>query len=63
MRDSADADMQQVNGLYQVLVQNSADPQAAPEAVPVEVGLSNGTYTQIVRGLNEGDRVVIRCQY
>jgi HlyD family secretion protein len=51
--------LQQVNGLYQVLVQNSADPQAAPEAVPVEVGLSNGTYTQIVRGLNEGDRVVI----
>lgn len=26
---------------------------------PVEVGVSNGTYTQVVRGLNEGDRVVV----
>ncbi|HNS52832.1 MAG TPA: efflux RND transporter periplasmic adaptor subunit [Anaerolineae bacterium] len=26
---------------------------------PVETGVNNGTYTQIVRGLNEGDRVVV----
>jgi multidrug efflux pump subunit AcrA (membrane-fusion protein) len=28
--------------------------------VPVEVGLSNGTYTEIVRGLNPGDQVVVQ---
>jgi HlyD family secretion protein len=26
---------------------------------PVQLGLSNGTYTQVVRGLNEGDKVVV----
>jgi len=26
---------------------------------PVEVGVSNGTYTQVMRGLNEGDQVVV----
>jgi hypothetical protein len=27
--------------------------------VPVEVGLSDGSYTQITRGLNDGDKVVV----
>ena len=35
------------------------DPAGQPEAVPVEVGLSDGSYTQIVRGLNDGDKVVV----
>ncbi|MCX6032806.1 MAG: efflux RND transporter periplasmic adaptor subunit [Chloroflexi bacterium] len=45
---------------YQVLVPNATDPQGAPTAVPVEVGLSDGVNTQIVRGLNLGDKVVTR---
>jgi hypothetical protein len=40
----------------------SNDLEAEPEAVPVEVGLSNGTYTEIVRGLNAGDQVVMQLQ-
>ena len=51
--------LQKANGMYQVLVPNTADPEGQPEAVPVEVGLSDGTYTQIVRGLNDGDKVVV----
>jgi multidrug efflux pump subunit AcrA (membrane-fusion protein) len=52
--------LQKANGMYQVLVPNTADPAGQPEAVPVEVGLSDGTYTQIVRGLNEGDDVLVQ---
>ncbi len=48
------------NGLYQVLVPNTTDPNGDPVAVPVEVGLSDGTYTQITRGLNPGDQVVVQ---
>ncbi len=44
-------------GLATVLVQD--DPDAPPAATNVEVGLSDGVYTEIVRGLNEGDRVVM----
>ena len=51
--------LQKANGMYQVLVPNTADPAGQPEAVPVEVGLSDGSYTQIVRGLNEGDKVLV----
>jgi len=47
-----------VNGMYQVLVANPADPDGQPVATPVEVGLSNGTYTQIVKGLVAGDQIV-----
>ncbi|MGB8646169.1 MAG: hypothetical protein WCF84_13095, partial [Anaerolineae bacterium] len=36
--------------------------QGSPVAVPVEVGLSDGTYTQIVKGLNVGDQVVVQMQ-
>jgi HlyD family secretion protein len=53
--------VQNIGGFYQVLVPAN-DPDSEPQAVPVEVGLSNGTYTQILRGLNEGDRVVMQLQ-
>jgi HlyD family secretion protein len=47
-------------GGYQVLVPNTADPAAGePEAVPVQVGLSDGTYTQVLKGLNVGDQVLV----
>jgi HlyD family secretion protein len=51
--------LSKANGLYQVLVPNTADPNGDPTPVPVEVGLSDGTYTQITKGLNPGDQVVI----
>jgi multidrug efflux pump subunit AcrA (membrane-fusion protein) len=47
-------------GLAQVLVTASSEPEPEPVAVPVEIGLSDGVYTQIVRGLNEGDQVVVQ---
>jgi len=52
--------LQSANGAYQVLVADPANPTAAPQSVPVETGLSDGTYTQIVRGLNVGDQVVVQ---
>jgi RND family efflux transporter MFP subunit len=52
--------LQKVNGMYQVQVADAANPTAEPQAIPVEVGLSDGTYTQIVRGLNAGDQVVVQ---
>jgi len=45
---------------YQVLIPNVDDAQGAPTAVSVEVGLSDGVNTQIVKGLNVGDRVVVQ---
>ena len=54
--------LQKVNGLYQVLVVDGSNAQGSPVSVPVEVGLSDGTYTQITKGLNEGDRVVVQMQ-
>ncbi len=48
------------SGRNQVLVPNAADPQGEPEAVPVEIGLSDGVNTQIVKGLNLGDKVVMQ---
>jgi HlyD family secretion protein len=51
--------LQQSNGLYQVLVPNTTDPNGQPEATPVEIGLSDGTYTQVTRGLNAGDKVIV----
>ncbi len=47
-------------GMYQVQVLDSTGPDAVPQSVPVQIGLSNGTYTQITAGLNEGDRVVVK---
>ncbi len=52
--------LQKVNGLYQVLVPDASDPKGEPVSVPVEVGLSDGTYTQITKGLNVGDQVVVQ---
>jgi len=49
--------VQYEEGLATVLVQDG--PNASPATTNVEVGLSDGTYTEIVRGLNEGDLVVI----
>ena len=54
--------LQQSNGLYEVLVPNTTDPNGAAEAVPVEVGLSDGTYTQVTKGLNAGDSVLVQLQ-
>lgn len=51
--------LQRVRGQYQVMLANPNDSTAAPVATPVEVGLSDGTFTQIVQGLKEGDQVVI----
>ena len=51
--------LQKVSGSYQVSVPNTMDPAGEPESVPVEIGLSNGTYTQIVRGLIAGDQVIV----
>ena len=53
--------VQQVAGAYQVLVAND-DPQGQPKAVTVEVGLTDGVNTQIVRGLNVVDKVVVQYQ-
>jgi len=41
-------------------VQDSANGAAV--ATPVELGLSDGTYVEVLRGLNEGDRVVVQYQ-
>jgi len=43
-----------------VLVQDS--PQGPAMQTRVEVGLSDGLYVEVVRGLNEGDQVVIEYQ-
>jgi len=43
-----------------VMVQDS--PQGPAVQTPVEVGLSDGLYVEVVRGLNEGDQVVIEYQ-
>lgn len=45
---------------YQVMVPDAADSNAAPTAVTVEIGLSDGVNTQITKGLNLGDKVVVQ---
>lgn len=51
--------LQQSNGQYQVLTPNTTDPNGAAQTVAVEVGLSDGTYTQITEGLSLGDLVLV----
>jgi HlyD family secretion protein len=51
--------LQQSNGTYQVLVPDTTDANGTSTAVSVEIGLSDGTYTQITKGLNEGDQVLV----
>jgi RND family efflux transporter MFP subunit len=52
--------LQKVSGSYQVSVPNTLGPAGVPETVPVQIGLSNGTYTQIVKGLIAGDQVIVQ---
>jgi HlyD family secretion protein len=52
--------LQKVSGAYQVSVPNTTDPAGEPETVPVQIGLSNGTYTQILKGLIAGDQVIVQ---
>jgi RND family efflux transporter MFP subunit len=52
--------IQRASSGYQVLVPNAADPQGEPAAVAVQIGLSDGTYTQIVSGLSLGDKIVYK---
>jgi HlyD family secretion protein len=51
--------VKQVGTAYQVMVP-SDDPQGQPKAVPVEIGLTDGTNTQITKGLNVGDKVLVQ---
>ena len=43
-----------------VLVQDT--PQGTGVATPVRLGLSDGTYVEVVSGLIEGDRVLVEYQ-
>jgi len=43
-----------------VLVQDAAGGVAV--STPVELGLSDGTNVEVLRGLNEGDQVVVQYQ-
>jgi multidrug efflux pump subunit AcrA (membrane-fusion protein) len=45
---------------YQVLTPNVTDPQGTPTVVSVEIGLSDGVNTQITKGLNLGDKVMVQ---
>ncbi|MFH1929765.1 MAG: efflux RND transporter periplasmic adaptor subunit [Chloroflexota bacterium] len=38
------------------------DAQGSTVVTPVQVGLSNSTYVQILRGLNEGDQVLVQYE-
>ena len=52
--------VQRTSSGYQVMVPNATDPTGAPTAVTVEIGLSDGVNTQITKGLNLGDKVVVQ---
>jgi multidrug efflux pump subunit AcrA (membrane-fusion protein) len=48
------------SGQYQVSVPNTTDPTGDPETITVQIGLSDGTYTQVTKGLNLGDNVIVK---
>jgi hypothetical protein len=50
--------VKQVNGMDVVLTP-STEAEGQPVEVQVEVGLSDGVNTQIVRGLQAGDKVLV----
>jgi macrolide-specific efflux system membrane fusion protein len=52
--------VKQNGSAYQVMLANGDDPNAGGQAVDVEIGLSDGTNTQIVRGLKAGDKVLVQ---
>jgi RND family efflux transporter MFP subunit len=52
--------VQRTSNGYQVMVSNPADATAAPTAVPVEIGLTDGVNTQVTKGLALGDKVVVQ---
>jgi RND family efflux transporter MFP subunit len=52
--------IQRASSGYQVLVPNTSVAQGAPTAVTVEIGLSDGVNTQITKGLNLGDKVLVQ---
>ena len=52
--------VQKVGGKYQVLVPNATAAKGEATVVPVEVGLSDGTYTQITNGLKAGGQVIVQ---
>ncbi|MBM4431602.1 MAG: efflux RND transporter periplasmic adaptor subunit, partial [Chloroflexi bacterium] len=52
--------VQQSEDGYVVLVQDTS--RGAAVTTRVQVGLNDGTYVEIVRGLNEGDQVVVEYQ-
>jgi multidrug efflux pump subunit AcrA (membrane-fusion protein) len=35
------------------------DAAGTPVETPVQIGLGNGTYVEVLRGLNEGDQVLV----
>jgi multidrug efflux pump subunit AcrA (membrane-fusion protein) len=52
--------VQRASSGYQVMAPNATDPNGAPTPVAVEIGLSDGVNTQITKGLNLGDKVVVQ---
>jgi RND family efflux transporter MFP subunit len=52
--------VKQNGATYQVTLANGDDTSAGGQDVDVEIGLSDGTNTQIVRGLNVGEKVLVQ---
>jgi RND family efflux transporter MFP subunit len=52
--------VQRASSGYQVLVPDATGAQGTPTAVTVEIGLSDGVNTQITKGLNLGDKVLVQ---